>query len=217
MDNIKFTNADAFAFMEPMGKDSVELVLTDIPYGVVNRKSGGLRNLDKGKADELDFDLDKLVSELVRICSGTIYVFCSTEQVSELRSLFVEKGLTTRLMIWEKTNPSPMNGQLMWLSSVECAIFARKKNATFNEHCKSSVLRFPTVRGKIHPTQKSLDLFKYLVGVSSNPGDTVFDPFAGSGTTLIAAYQLGRKALGCELDPEFARDAAQRIKEHIND
>lgn len=144
--------------------------------------------------------------------SGSAYVFCGTEQVSTLRGLFVGAGLTTRLGIWEKTNPSPMNGQRLWLSSVECCVFARKSKATFNEHCKSSVWRFATQHGKLHPTQKPLALMERLILASSNPGDTVLDNCMGSGTTGVACVNTGRNFIGIEKDPGYFAIAERRLR-----
>lgn len=193
---------------------SVPLVLTDIPYGCVSgRKEGGLRRINKDGADEVNFDLGELVDQVARVCSGSVYMFCGPNQVSRIYSGLVEHGLTCRTCFWEKTNPSPMNGEHLWLSSVECCIFGRWPKATFNEFCKSPVWRFPSGSSKIHPTQKPMDLFRYLVRVSSNPGDLVLDPFMGSGTTACAAAVEGRPFLGFELNPTFHQVANQRLRE----
>ena len=64
---------DIFPTMED---DSVTLTLTDIPYDEVNRKSGGLRNLDKRDADIITFSLNDFIDEVVRITSGSVYIFC---------------------------------------------------------------------------------------------------------------------------------------------
>lgn len=202
----KLHNTDCMEYMRNISDNSVDLTLTDIPYDVINRDSNGLRNLDKSKADIATFDLDEFVKEVVRITKGSIYIFCSTEQVSKVRQLLVEYKLSTRLCIWEKTNPSPMNGQHMWLSGVECCIYGKKPKATFNEHCKNTVWRYPTTKrkgGKIHPTEKPEKLLNYLIETSSNVGDLVFDPCAGSGSTLKCAKNLNRNFLGCELDKDF--------------
>ena len=66
-----------------------------------------IRDFDKLDADIVDFNLEELAYELNRICSGSLYIFCSTEQVSFLRDYLSNKKMTTRLCIWEKTNPSP--------------------------------------------------------------------------------------------------------------
>lgn len=63
-----------------------------------------------------------------------------------------------------------------------------------------------------HPTQKPEELIRKLIFAASDPGDTVLDPFSGSGTTLVVAEQSGRKWLGCEINPEYNQWAISRIK-----
>lgn len=202
---------DCITALKNLAADSVDLILTDIPYDKVNRPSGGLRNLDKKDADVLTFPLDDFIKECVRVCKGSIYIFCSTEQVSQLRQGLVDQKLTTRHCIWNKTSPSPMNGQYMWLSSIENCIFARKKQAVFNEHCKGSVWNYASERSKIHPTQKPLKLFEYLVSVSSNENMLVLDPCMGSGTTALAALKNKRNYLGFDISQEYVDAANKRI------
>ena len=84
-------HGDCLERMKEIPDGSVDMVLTDIPYGEVNRANSGLRNLDKGLADIVNFDLSKLCEDLHRVCSGSIYVFCGIEQVSEIRRIFSEK------------------------------------------------------------------------------------------------------------------------------
>ena len=202
---------DCLEVMKDIPDKSVDMVLTDIPYNEVNRKSNGLRNLDKGVADILSFSLKDMVETFVRITKGSIYIFCGTEQVSELRKLLISGGLSTRLIIWNKTNPSPMNGQHIWLSSIECCVFGKFKNATFNEHCKGSVLNFPCGRGKVHPTEKPLKLFEYLINASSNEGDIILDACAGSGTTGVACINTNRNYILIEKEPEYIEIIKKRI------
>lgn len=216
IDISKLINGNCMDVMSKMDDGSVVCTCTDIPYGVVNRSDDGLRNLNKGKADETTFNTDEFVDEVVRVTSGSIYCFCGTEQVSSLRGRLADKGLTTRLMIWEKTNPSPMNGQHMWLSGIECCVYAKKKGATFNRHCKNTVLRFPTARNKIHPTQKPVALLEELITASTNEGDIVFDPCMGSGSTCVAALKNNREYIGVELEPTFFDAASERIQNEID-
>ena len=197
--------------MSKLSDKSIDLTVTDIPYGEVNRKSAGLRNLDKGKADIVTFNLSELVDELCRLTKGSIYIFCGTEQVSEIRKRMVENKMSTRLCIWEKTNPSPMNGDKIWLSGIECCVFGRFPKATFNEHCKNTVFRYPCGRNKIHPTQKPEELIERLVLASSNIGDLVLDPFSGSGTTAVVCKKTNRNFIGFELDKEYYDKAVDRI------
>lgn len=208
---ITLMQGDCLELMGQIPDKAVDMILTDIPYGEVNRKSSGLRNLDKGAADVITFSLGDAVNESIRLARQSIYLFCGTEQVSEIRSRMVDAGLSTRLCIWEKTNPSPMNGQRMWLSSIECCVFGRTSCATFNEHCKSAVWRNPTARGKLHPTMKPVALMERLILASSNEGDTVLDFTMGSGTTGVACVNTNRRFIGIEKDPEYFKIAEQRI------
>ena len=203
-------------YMKIMSDDCVHLTLTDIPYGVVNRDSNGLRNLNKEEADVMTFDLQDFLSEVYRVTSGTIIIFCSKEQISEIYKFFDEKQKkklgTVRHLVWEKTNPSPMNGQYIYLSGIENAVWFKKKGATFNAHCKNPVFRYACGRSKLHPTEKNHDLLKELILDNSNEGDIVFDPCAGSGSHLLVAKQNGRNWIGTELNEEYFNIASNRIK-----
>lgn len=203
--------ADCLEAMRLIPDGSVDMVLCDLPYGEVSQVSGGLRLLDRGTADRCDIGLIELAAEFNRVCKGTIYAFCGTGQISELVNALKRHGMTTRVGAWEKTNPSPMNGQRLWISGLEFCVFARKANATFTEHCKKALWQAPSGRAKIHPTQKPVSLMERLILASSNPGDVVLDVTMGSGTTGVACANTGRKFIGIERDPAYFSIAAARI------
>lgn len=215
-DKVRLYHGDCLEVMKQIPDKSVDMVLTDIPYGEVNRESGGLRKLDKGLADVCELDLEKMLDEYKRLVKETIYIFCGTEQVSELRAGLVKRGFSTRLCIWEKTNPSPMNGTRLWLSSIECCVFARLPRSTFNEHCKSAVWKNPIGRSKVHPTEKPVQLMDRLVRASSDIGMTVLDNCMGSGTTGVVCVNTDRKFVGIEKDPTYFELAKQRIENAQN-
>ena len=208
---IQLHNNDCMSVFPQMEDNSVNLTLTDIPYDEVNRKSGGLRNLDKSHADIITFPLDDFIDEVVRVTSGSIYIFCGSVQVSHIRDRLIEHKLSVRHCIWEKTNPSPMNGQHIWLSSIENCVFAKKSGATFNEHCQSAVWRCSVERYKDHPTPKPVKLMTRLIEASSNVGDTVFDPCMGSGAVGVAAKQCGRDFIGVEMNQGYYDLTEKRI------
>lgn len=207
-------NDDCMDYMKYMRDDCVDLTLTDIPYSAVNRDSNGLRNLNKEDADVITFDLQEFLSEVYRVTSGTVIIFCSKEQISEIYAFFDEKQKkkqgTVRHLIWEKTNPSSMNGQYIYLSEIENAVWFKKKGADFNAHCKNPVFKYPCGRSKLHSTENH-DLLKELILENSNEGDIVFDPCAGSGSHLLVAKENGRQWLGVELDKEYFDIASERI------
>lgn len=190
----------------------VDAVVTDPPYGEVNRASNGLRNLDKGAADAADFDLPELAAMLASK-GRSVYVWCGTEQVSELRRAMVVRGLSTRVGVWEKTNPSPMNGQFIWLSSIELCVFGKEAGAPFFGHCASPVWRLPTESDQVHPTQKPVRLMNRLIQASIAPNGTALDPFMGSGTTGVAAVRMGRNFIGIEREEKYFDIACKRIED----
>lgn len=204
-------------YMKEMQSESVNLVLTDIPYGKVNRDSNGLRNLDKDVADVMTFVLSEFLDEIYRICKGTIIIFCGKEQLSEIYGYFdnmqKNKKGTVRQLIWRKTNPSPMNGQHIYLSGIENAVWFKKRGGVFNAHCKNTVFNYPCGRSKLHPTEKNHDLLKELILDNSQEGDLIFDPCMGSGSHGVVALQNNRDFIGVELNKNYFEIAQKRILE----
>ena len=203
-------NTDALTLLRACKSRSVDLTLTDIPYGAVNRQTNGLRLIDKGVADVVNFDLFEVAAQIERVTRGSIYIFCEWAQISDLIEYYRHRH-TVRLCTWEKTNPSPMNGEHVWLSSTEYCVFVKKSGAVFNEHCRSSVWRCPTESDQLHPTQKPERLMRRLIAASSRPGDLVCDPFAGSGSSLLAAYLLERDYIGSDTSMEYVEIARRRL------
>lgn len=201
--------------MKGMDANSVNLTLTDIPYNEVSRSSNGLRVLDKEEADILTFDLKEFLSEVYRVTEGTIIIFCGMGQISEIYNFFAEKQQkkegTVRQLIWKKTNPSPMNGQHIYLSGIENAVWFKKKGGTFNAHCKNTVFEYPCGRSKKHPTEKNHQLLEDIILDNSNPDDLVFDPCCGSGSHLLVARNNNRDFFGVELNDKYFNIAQDRL------
>lgn len=206
-------NADCLDIMDKMNDGAVDFTLTDIPYDAVNRDSNGLRNLNKGNADIITFNLDEFLKQVLRVTSNSICIFCGKEQFSQIYKFFagIGKG-TVRPIIWEKTNPSPMNGQYIYLSDVEMGVWYKKQGAKiFNAHCKNTVFHYPNGRSKLHPTEKNHALLEDLIKNNTNEGQIVFDPCCGSGSHCFVAKNLGRKYIGIELDKDYFDVAVKRM------
>lgn len=217
---VKLLQGDCLKLMQDIPDKSIDLVLTDIPYNEVNRKDNGLRKLDKGNADILTFDLLIFLEQLYDKAKSTIIIFCGTEQVSIIHSFFnnkQKKGMgSVRQLIWEKSNPSPMNGQHIYLSGVENAIWFKKRGGTFNAHCKNTVFKYPIGRSKLHPTEKNHLLLQELILDNSNENDLILDPCMGSGSTGVVALQNNRNFLGMELDEKYFNIAENTIYKQLN-
>ena len=213
---IKLLQGDCMELMNNIPNESIDLVLTDIPYNVVNREDNGLRKLDKENADILTFDLINFLEQLYDKTKSTIIIFCGKEQVSIIHSYFNDKQKkgkgTVRQLIWEKSNPSPMNGQHIYLSGVENAIWFKKRGGTFNAHCKNTVFKYPIGRSKLHPTEKNHLLLQELILDNSNENDLILDPCMGSGSTGVVALQNNRNFLGIELNQNYFEIAKNRLE-----
>lgn len=193
----KVEKGDCLEIMNKMEDKSVDHTVTDIPYDVVSRESNGLRKFDKEQADELGFALDDFVNSITKVTKETIFIFCASEQVSKLIQLLGENDFEADLAIWEKSNPSPVNGQYIWLSGVECCVVARAGCLT--DELRNVIWRFPNGRSKTHPTEKPMALMSHIITHYTQPNDIIFDPCAGSGSTLEAAAINQRQWWGVEL------------------
>lgn len=209
---IKLLNADCMNIKLP----KCRLLLTDIPYDTINRSDNGLRNLNKGNADIATFEINDFLNHIYDAFDICI-IFCSREQLGEISHFFNKKNGITRQIVWCKTNPSPMNGEYTYLSSIENAIFYKKKNTgKLNCKCKKSYFCYPCGKSKLTPTQKPIGLFKELILDTTNENDLVIDTCMGSGTTGIACKELNRDFIGIEIDKNTFDIATQHINNSVD-
>lgn len=212
-------NCDCMEYMKSMAEKSVDFVLTDVPYGEVNGRSTekSIRDMHKGAADEATFALSGFLPLVSKVMRNSCVIFCGIEQLGEIIAFF-QKGLgwPARQLVWAKTNPPVVNGDKMYLSGTENAVWAKRPGAPFKPFCKSNVFRYPIGGAgggeKIHPTEKNHGLLRELILDNTEPGDLVFDPCAGSGSTLLVASQEGRRSFGCELNGVFYQKAKARLE-----
>jgi len=195
------------------------LLLTDIPYEFVNRDDNWLRNLDKDKADNKTFELEDFLNHIYE--SADIFIiFCWNEQYSYIYDFFNKKSQqkqgTTRQLIWAKTNPSPMNGEYVYLNGTENAVWFKKKwTWKLNSKCKKNWFMHSTWSSKFHPTEKNHKLLAELIEDNSNEWDLVIDTCMGSGSTWIVAKNLNRDFIWIELDENYFNIAKERIEWNV--
>lgn len=103
--------------------------------------------------------------------------------------------------------------------STNYGAFSEKRTRTIalDETYPQSIVRFANSQEGQHPTQKPIELFSYLVATYSLAGQSILDPFMGSGTTLRAAKDLGRKAIGIEIEEKYCEIAAKRMSQSVFD
>lgn len=130
---------------------------------------------------------------------------------------YIEKGCNFDILTWHKTNPLPtMNNT--YANDTEYCIMAREKGTklygTFETKRKYYVSSINNEDKKYfkHPTIKPIEIIKNLIINSSKENDVVLDCFMGSGTTAVAAKELGRHFIGFEIDPDYYKIAVDRVK-----
>ena len=156
---------------------------------------------------------------------GSMIVFMSIIKVEGIIRLAESHGFYYKTTgIWHKQNPMPRNMNLHFINSTEAWVYFtyKAKTGTFNnagkavhDFIETSVTPAGEKRFGKHPTQKPVQLMEHFILLLSNPGDTVLDPFMGSGSTGVAARRNGnnRNFIGIELSQEYMDYATQRIKE----
>lgn len=225
---------DCHEFLEQLTENSVDLVLTDPPYtiskdtGFGSVKDGEKRfsvSMDFGDWDKDLIDLRKLAIGMHRCLreGGTAIVWYDLWKITPLEQAMNHAGFKmSRIIIWQKTNPVPINQRATYLSnSREVAIVSVKGGKpTFKGKYENGNYFLPIPRhngNRIHPTQKPLNLFQDLIEKHSNEHDLVIDPFLGSGTTAVACQETGRRFMGCDIDPQYIKKARRRIATHASD
>ena len=201
----------------------VDAVVTDPPYVLSDSGPGeshfgmSLNKFDGEdyKAIVSGFDFEGVFGALEAVCEPfNLFCFCSNKQISSLMAYHEARGRATTLLVWHKVNAAPFaNG--VWRGDIEYCIHARGKGAVFvgNAQEKKKVSEFPLVQDAAHPTVKPLGLMRKYVGICSHADQTILDPFMGSGTTGVAAVQMGRDFIGIEREPKYFDIACKRIED----
>jgi len=214
-ERIKLYNGDCLQELDNI-QEKIDLVITDPPYFVINKK------VEWDKFDNLEEYLnflkiwyEKLLTKMKE--NSSIYIFFSQKFMKEGMDLFNPD----KCLIWHHPNLAFLtNKTFLYMYDVIFYITIGKSifNASFIDKENVDVFTYAKPQSnfkkdrKIYGTQKPLELIKNFVKISSNEEDMVLDCFAGSGTTLAAAKELKRNAIGIEISKETCDLIVNRIK-----
>ena len=220
---------DAIAQMQLLHQQgvTVDAIVTDPPYGISRKNNfhtmGNRQGVDFGDWDK-DFNPTGWLKPAYDLLNenGSMIIFCSYKFISHICNRIEQLGGVVKdVLVWQKANPMPRNIHRRYVQDMEFAVWAVKsKNSkwVFNKPddvpYQRAFFQTPTLLGKertTHPTQKPLSIMKRIIEIHTNEGDVVLDPFMGSGSTGVAANELGRAFIGIELDDEWYNVATSRL------
>ncbi len=218
--------------------DSLEIVPTlgpvdhwvfDPPYeAIMHASKSGIKGLVRPDGSHywkpLDFaPIDAIRDDVIALaegnCEGWFIAFCTSEGVARWADPINESTLKyKRACVWVKPDSTPqMNGQGPAQGAEHFVVaWAGKGFAKWNAGGKRGVYTHCVngpERNGVHPTEKPRKLMAEIIADFTNEGQTILDPFMGSGTTGVAAVQMGRDFIGIEREPKYFDIAAKRIED----
>jgi len=191
-----------------MGDEKVDMVFTDPPYNIdyqdLKKKHSKIKNDNKS-----DYDFKKFLTSALKGIPETSYICCNWMTYSIFKSILEEiKRPVKSCIVWDKENPAQNLDK--YYKQHEFVLYTGKLGG--EKTLRGDVWRIPRGKSDMHPTMKPIELV--AMAISDNPSAAaVLDPFLGSGTTMIACENLGRKCRGCEIDPSYVAVILQRYKD----
>lgn len=216
---------------EHLGGDSVDCVITDPPYGIdLNLEdtfgSTGVEHQGDLENDGYDDAIrvwKEVVTELKRVLKpdGHLYAFGTWKTYDDFRDILEEEGFEVKnCLVWLKSTPNHQpsfgSGKRNYGYQHEFILYATHEDGDprpLDRVMSDLILHKHTTDGNVHPTEKPVGLLDILVEQSTDVGDTVLDPFMGSGATGVAAILSERNAVGFEMDDEYKPIIDRRIKD----
>lgn len=198
---------DCLNVMKEMPSGSVDLILTDPPYLVryCDRSGRSVKN------DDNDAWLDPAFAQMHRVLKDNSFCvsFYAWNKVDRFVDAWKKAGFRIAgHVVFTKKYASA--ARFMSYQHEQAYLLA-KGNPQAPANPPPDVIGWTYTGNKLHPTQKPVGIFAPLIEAFTRPGDTVLDPFCGSGSTLVAAQELGRRVIGIELDEGHHRTASQRL------
>lgn len=219
---IDVKKADCMDLMSTMGGGSIDLIITDPPYLFDSLSGGGIARVRThfNELDKLKQGIDsEELDEFMRILKKpNMYLWGNWKLILRYLAYFEDKNVSTNLLCWHKSNPLPLcNNQ--YLKDMEYCLFVRSHGVKLYGKYKDHFSYWVTSNNDTrlsktgHPTVKPLPIIQQMVENSSQPGDIVFDPFLGSGTTAVACKLTGRNFIGCEIDEKYIPIIHKRLED----
>lgn len=220
MSDVEIIEGDCRTVMAAMKPGSVDAIVTDPPFGTEAAKDGygrrfygGVGRFIAGDADLDAFDGMLVEASRVLATNAWVVVFCSPKRHAETAHILESRGFPVAgEAVWDKASPG-LGGGIRYQHET---ILLCKRGEIAGRNSMFSVLRCHLSRENKHlrhPHEKPVPVLTELVRYCSTKGQIVLDPFAGSGSTLVACLKTGRRGIGIELDAGYCEIARRRVSE----
>jgi site-specific DNA-methyltransferase (adenine-specific) len=212
---------DAVTWLQGLPAASLDLVITDPAYESLekHRAIGTTTRLKHSKSSSNDWfkifpnaRFAELFHQVWRVLKPDthFYLLCDAETMFVAKPAAEQAGFKFwKPLVWDKRS---IGMGYHYRARYELILFFEKGKRRLNDLGIADIISVPRVRGG-YPAEKPAEVAAVLIGQSSQPGETVVDPFMGSGSVGVAAARLGRRFLGNDLNPEAAQIAATRLRE----
>lgn len=215
---------DCRDILREISDNSIDSIITDPPYKTITggdtnpeeyqRPKGMLGGNRKLFKYQNNIKISEWMPEIYRVLKNDshCYVFTNALNLKEMLLESEKVGFKLHnLLVWEKNNCTPSQ---FYMKNCEYILFLRKGKAKFINNIGESktVHQINNITGeKLHPTEKPIHLLMMYIKNSSNLGDTILDPFCGSGSMLEAAELTGRNSIGIEIDEIYCATIKRRM------
>jgi len=238
MDLDTIYNMECMEGMQQIPDHSVDMILCDLPYGTTDNKWDAVIPFgplwDAYKRIIKDNGVIALTAQMpfaVMLGASNIdwlryeYIWEKANCTGFLNANFAPLKMHENVLIFYQSRPT-YNPQLKWsgkkdklcvrqVGSTNYSDYTMDKPSNSGWRYPKDILKFNYDLDKIHPTQKPVGLFEFLIRTYTNEGEVVLDNCMGSGTTAVAAIRNNRHFMGFELDPDYYKQACERVDAEI--
>ncbi len=216
------TLGNSYELIKEIPDNSIDLIYVDIPY-LIDNFGGGTselaRRITKLNKEDIGF-ISKginysILDDFIRVLKKVnIFIWCNKNQILDIMNYFREYYCD--ILVWCKTNPIP-NCNNNWISNIEYCLYFRENTVKLNDGYELKSKWFLSSTNKEdkqkykHPTIKPLELVKRHIAHTTKKREVILDCFSGSGTTCVAAKELGRQFIGIEIAPEYHKISLDRL------
>lgn len=201
----KVIQGDCLEVIKDIPDKSIDCVITDPPYGTKTDQR------DTFMVGEFSNVMPLILPEIFRVLKddGAFYCFISWTQMSDWLLRYQQYFKLQNILIWDKQKHSGCYSSQSWQFTYEGIFFGIKGKRKIRKY-QRDILKSEE-NGRRVAMQKPVDIIKQMIEASTDKGMTILDPFAGTGSTLVACKEMNRNYIGIEISPEYCDIIKERV------